>query len=422
MKHLNKDQISLYWNHSHIWGFLVWHSLHSLGLPFKILTAQDILKDGIHSKLLIVPGGSAKLKSKDLYKDNKQQGHEIIKNFVKTGGNYLGFCGGAGFALSEKESLGICPWKRSAIQDRLLHHVSGHLHVKCEKSEFFKNTKNYAEEEKIFPVWFPGRFQSDKDILSCNNDVFVLARYIKPSSNFYMSDLPLASFSKEFTQESFEVYGANLDPNLKHEPCAVQGQYEQGNYVLSYAHLETPNSPFANTVYLNILEEFSKLGKITTSKVDELDFDYILKHKLNWEEATLAKSTEKLQHLFGLGLELQLFYERTSWLYGWKIRMHGIQFANLRAVLILLQSLKPNDAMIRKWQEIKDEFSALCEVFYNGTLSWLYARRLALSLPELVSPSILADQENRLFGKAMEMDGICNSLVLLLESVFILQD
>ncbi len=414
MKSKERHEISLYWNHSHIWGFLVWHSLKSLGLPFNILTADDILKHGIDSKLLIVPGGSAKLKSRDLCKDNPH-GHESIRKFVQEGGNYLGFCGGAGFALDENEALALCPWKRSAIQDRLLHHISGHLHVDCSNHAFFDTA---TKEEKLFPVWFPARFSKEEN----SKEVTILANYNKPSKDLYMADLPLASFSEDFLQESADLYGADLNPHLNGEPSTIMGNFGKGKYLLSYAHLETPDSPFANQVYFNILKDFANISSIEAKKVPSLDFDYREKNCIVWEDDYLRQIQEKLQIILNLALELKLFYPRTPWLCGWKLGLHGVQLINLRAVLTFLQGLEPNNAMINSWKEKREEFLKLFDVFYDGVIYLFYARRLSESTPDLVSVHILSDQQNRLFGKAMDMDGICNALVLKLEEVFLLHD
>ncbi len=404
------EKISLYWDHSHIWGFLAWHSLHSLGLPYRIVSAKDILNEGIKTNLLLVPGGSAKHKSQEL----GSKGLEIIKKFIADGGKYLGFCGGAGFALSEKESLGICPWKRSTIHDRLLHHVSGHLYVTCSDDKIIPSDK----ENKTLPVWFPARFASDSDT-SKENTPRVLARYSKISTDLYLSDLPLSLFKPEYAQESFDMYGKKLDPLLYGEPTTIRGEYGKGEYIISYAHLETPNSCFANRFYFNILEDFAQLDNISANCVPELKLSSL---EIKWQDDLLARTQMKLESLFNLALDLHLLFYRTPWLYGWKTGLQGVQLANLRMALSVLQNLPPNDKMFQKWNKSKEDFENLFDIFYEGVQSWFYARRLCLSLPDVISPDLLSDQQARLFGKAMEMGGICSDLVRILEDIFILQD
>ncbi len=399
--------IALLWSHSHIWGFLVLHSLQSLSIPFTLLHAEDIQKHGIDNniKLLIVPGGSARLKGEAL----GAEGLEHIRTFVQGGGNYLGFCGGCGLALSTDEGLGLCPYERSFLQDRLLHHISGNLFI--DDSENIFAPKNFSKEETLLPVWFPARFA----VKECENAPKVLAKYTKASPDLYMADLP-QSFIDEYAQESMDLLGKYLDPQLENEPVAVHGNYGQGKYLLSYAHLETPASPYANAMLANILEDFAQI-ELEKHSIDNLDLNNIPQ---NWANINLSECRNKFEELLQLALDLRLFFERTSWLYGWTSGLPGIQFANLRMVFTFLQSIKANEKMLAKWEEIEEEFLALFHVFYEGTRSWLYARRLCISLPDTVSAHLLSDQQNRLFGEAMKMNGICGQLVDMLESVYVL--
>ncbi len=404
-KNERKIEIALYWDHSHIWGFLVWHSLSSLSIPFKLLTAKDLLESEMDFSLIIVPGGSARAKAGSLGKE----GQEKIRQFIENGGKYLGFCGGAGFALTADEGLNICEWKRSSISDRLLHHISGHLFVEMGDNELIP----YATNEKaLVPVWFPGRFAAKE-----SENIQVLLRYIKPSSDFYMSDLPLTLFDEEYQEESIDLYGASLDPKVANEPVTIKGKYGKGEYILSYAHLETPASAFANRFYFNILEYFTSIS-IKETIVPNLELDSLT---VLWQDEDLDTCCLKLQHLMNLALELNLLFSRTSWLDGWKQGMQGVQFANLKMALFLLRSIEPNKAMRERWQEERNEFLELFDLFLYAAKSWLYSKRLCLSMPHLISENMLKDQQNRLFGKAMEFGGICGKLVMKLEEVFLLQ-
>ncbi len=399
------EPIALYWEHSHIWGFLVWHSLSSLSIPFKLVTAKDICTQELDFSLLIVPGGSARLKASSL----GARGQEKIRDFVVKGGKYLGFCGGAGFALSSKEGLGLCAWKRSTISDRLLHHISGHLYVNPSANPLIPLLE---KAKMLVPVWFPGRFAAED-----TKDIEILLRYIKPSSDFYMSDLPITLFNEEYQQESIDLYGASLDPKVADEPVAIQGKYGEGEYILSYAHLETPASPFANQLYFNILSHFTSLP-IIEKIVPNLELDSL---DVLWEDKILDKACLELQNLMKLALELNMLFNRTSWLDGWKQGMQGVQFANLKMALFILRSIEPNKAMQEKWNQEKEDFSLLFSLFIHAARSWLYSKRLCQSMPHLISESMLKDQQERLFGKAMEFGGICNELVIKLEEVFLLQ-
>ena len=110
--------INILWDASHIWGYLLLHAVKATGIPFRVLKGLDIAHSGLTGKMLIVPGGSARRKFEAL----GAQGTEAIHRFVKEGGHYMGFCGGAGLALSG--NLGLCPWKRDGMPDRMQHLVS----------------------------------------------------------------------------------------------------------------------------------------------------------------------------------------------------------------------------------------------------------------------------------------------------------
>lgn len=400
--------ITVYWDHSHIWGFLLWHSLHSLEIPFKLLSSKDISKQLLDdTSLLIVPGGSARLKASSL----GTKGKKAVKDFLAEGGKYLGFCGGAGLALSTKEGLALCPWKRSSFSDRLLHHISGHLFV--HKSEHFLLPTS-EEDTAILPVWFPARFEV---VETQEEQPLVLARYGEASKDFYMSDLPLSLFTQEYSHESMALYGIDLDPHLRGEPASILGKYAKGEYILSYAHLETPYSHFANNFYFNILENFAGI-KNDFKCVPQLDLDLL---EVKWEDNVLEECSQKLMCLLDFGMGLGLLFRRTPWLIGWKQGLQGGQLANLRMALFILRSLSPDSAMRAKWEEESEKFSRLFKLFYEGVHSFFYAQRLCLSLTDVLSTSLLVDQQTRLFGKAMEMGGICGELVDILESVFLMQ-
>lgn len=97
------QSIFILYDHSHIWGLMAYKSLSQLGFLCRLIKAQDIAEADILSKhtpkLLIVPGGNAKLKSMALGDKGK---YNILK-YVRSGGNYLGFCGGAGLALNHDQ-------------------------------------------------------------------------------------------------------------------------------------------------------------------------------------------------------------------------------------------------------------------------------------------------------------------------------
>ena len=109
------------WDASHLWGYVALHALRAAGVPHRVLKASEIAQEGVSGKALLVPGGGARAKAAAL----GSAGMEAVRAFVRGGGAYLGICGGAGLALSS--GIGLSPWKRAGMSDRLQHLVSGHI-------------------------------------------------------------------------------------------------------------------------------------------------------------------------------------------------------------------------------------------------------------------------------------------------------
>jgi len=91
--------LHILWDESHVWGLLAWRAVESMGLPYRLVRAQEIA-DGLLSRnppaLLLVPGGTARLKADAL----GETGMQAVRDYVAGGGSYLGFCGGAGLGLT----------------------------------------------------------------------------------------------------------------------------------------------------------------------------------------------------------------------------------------------------------------------------------------------------------------------------------
>ena len=230
------SSLYVYWNESNMWGLLLWRALSAWGLPHRLVRGEEIAKGLLIQKppsALIVPGGGAKKKFEALGRD----GVKAIRDYVDSGGVYLGFCGGAGLGLSGPFGLGLCPWKRRAFSERTQHFCSGHIFVRTPRPNPL--IPDSLPEKPLVPVWWPARFDPEE-----NSDISVLATYDKPGPDFWVADLPLASLPREPLKTLETTYGIHLWPHfMRDRPCIIQGSFGKGKYVLSYAHLETPDSP-----------------------------------------------------------------------------------------------------------------------------------------------------------------------------------
>jgi hypothetical protein len=94
---------------------------------------------------------------------------------------------------------------------------------------------------------------------------------------------------------------------------------------------------------------------------------------------------------------------------------------NLRLALAMTPSLEPRDGCLAAWRSVKEDFSRLAPLFFQGARSWLLARRLADTLadsaPGMLPRELLFGQRQALFGSPMAGGGLCGQLLDMLESV-----
>lgn len=434
--------VHILWDASHIWGLMAWRALRALGVPALLVKAQEIAQGALHGKaqsgvrLLLVPGGSSRLKAAHLGK----AGRAAVRDFVARGGCYLGICGGAGLALShddETQSLGLCPWKRAPYSWRFQHLISGHLLARA-----LEEAPPLAEPGSLsLPVWWPGRFAPDKDCAA----VRVLAESLGPAPDLWLADLPLAGLAPQVLQSWREGYGVDLSPGfLAGQPLLVTGSFGQGRYLLSYSHLETPESPAANAWLAEILSGFGiavaaprtlpswELAVAAPAyPADAPAFSQPSPPAQAALALTMRQASLRIQRLLDLGEEQRLFFRRTPWLWGWKAGLPGMVLNNLLAAFAELESLLCRDfssaseiaafaELARHWQDMGERFESLLAQFCQGAEAWLMASRLAAMLaptmPDAVAGEGLARQRAELFGQAMQGGGLAGELLLLVEA------
>ena len=87
-------ELYILWDASTIWGLMALRAAQAFALPCRLVKAQEIAQGLLSGKppaMLLVPGGAARLKCAAL----GRAGREAIRAYVRAGGRYLGFCGGA---------------------------------------------------------------------------------------------------------------------------------------------------------------------------------------------------------------------------------------------------------------------------------------------------------------------------------------
>ena len=143
--------VAVLWDQSLVWGLLCIDTLSILGVPFRLLSASEICADCLDAfRILLVPGGWAAHKVRAL----GETGRLKVAKFIDEGGSYIGFCGGAGLALSSPPALYLTPIRRMPLSERLPS-ASGEIYVSGALSHpAWQN----IPPEILVSVWWPSQF------------------------------------------------------------------------------------------------------------------------------------------------------------------------------------------------------------------------------------------------------------------------
>ena len=407
------SSIHVYWDESHFWGLLVSRALSAWAIPHRLVRGTEIAdgvltgKSGDPPRLLIVPGGRAKGKADRLGK----AGMDAIREYVAGGGAYLGFCGGAGLALTGPYGLNLCPWTRKGYANRLHHFLSGHVAARLDAGHPL--VPDALEGRAMLPVWWPGRFAPGN-----GDGVTTLARYGDPGPDFWVADLHLASLPRGTIADWENLYGISLSPDLAGRPCVIENRYGKGRVVLSYAHLETPASPEANRWLLHLLGAFLD-EPLSGGPVDAWD---VASRPVAWDDPVLAAARKAMEDVIATGTSHFLLFWRNPWLLGWRRGIPGAGINSLYSLICEAMAAEPGDRALEFWNARRDRFRVLMELLTGGLSGYLLAERLAMTVfhsdPEAVSQEGLREQRRALFGIAPEPGGLSSDLSSLLEELY----
>lgn len=374
--------VQILWDASHIWGLMALRAMRSFGIPCRLISAKDIAQGCLFRKpprILIIPGGNARQKAVSL----GEAGRAAILAWISDGGAYIGFCGGAGLALSQPnphDGLGLCPWRRKPYPDRLAHLLSGPILADTPRGSM------------SLPVWWPGRFEQGSE------DLAILARYSAPQADTWLADRPFARSGRpECAQEA-----ASLEQDASFpfgQPLIIAGHYGSGAYILSYAHLETPASEAANSWLAEILAGFgANPTRAVTAEWRTMASDLT-------GHAFFQSAWLRLREMLKPSRNPGLFFPRTSWLLGWKQGLPGIICNSLLADLLELAE----NGNLEKDAELEASF----EAFFDRARIWLaeYSRH------ELTGQ--LAKGRDQIFGHPMLGGGRAGRLLDRLEELIL---
>lgn len=401
------------WDHSHLWGLLACRGLRALGAPYRTVSADAVAHGALTRQrppALIVPGGFARRKFAAL----GPAGAAAVREYVAGGGNYFGICGGAGLALSHADGLGLCPWVRRPFSDRLDHLVSGHVRLRADAaSPLFPG---HLPAELAAPVWWPAGFvppQSPPD-----SPVAVLAAYDGPEEDLLLADIPLGGLTETVLDACRERFGLSLTPAfLEGGACVITGRFGQGRYVLSHAHLETPNSPAANAWFAHLLASLSGangLGHDVPPWEPHAE-------PTRFADPALETARDDLGRLVAAGIAQRLLFHRNSWLLGWRPGMPGFPLSNLAAMLAFAAGTPATPPALDYWHDIGPDFARRFAAFARRLETFFPAQRLEITLSLVSTPPAadpnLAAECHELFGNTPGGGGQCAALTTLLDGL-----
>jgi len=318
-----KPTIAFLWDESFLWALMAYRSFKALGLDPVIVTSADVRAGALDGfDILFVPGGWASDKTVAL----GEVGAEAVRGFVRGGGSYMGFCGGAGLALDVQGGLALTHVSRVPTKSRVPS-FSGEITLTADDTEH--HIWRGIRRPYNFHVWWPGQFHMGE-----GDGVRVVARYGKPGRDFCLADLTADDVERfDNGWESWEQsYGINLDPaRLVGEPAIIEADYGAGRVFLSYPHLETPGSRKGNRALLNIVEHLKKRdgGGGPSFKRGGPS-----RYPVSKEAREAAVAMERaMREFIAFGERNFLWYWRTSWVLQWRRGVRGVEYSALRALV-----------------------------------------------------------------------------------------
>ena len=395
------NRVHVLWDESYYWALMLWRALLHGGVPFRLVRAAEIASGLLQRNppgVLLVPGGWARFKSAAL----GPGGRRAVAAYLEAGGAYLGFCGGAGLALPEHGGLALCPLCRKPVSERLPN-FSGSVSAALHGHELVPEGLPAAVR---LPVWWPSQFAVPKA-----GDVRVLASYLEPGPDFWVSDLAWEDIRGRDLDAWRRLYGINLDPGLlAGEPCVITGSCGQGRYILSYAHLESPESATANSWLGHMLSLLSGQPSAFFASAAVPTWD-LQNQPVRWDDPTLARMVADLEDILAMGLRHFLLFWRRPWILGWRRGVPGFVLTTLYAQVVTARSLEPDAAALEYWEGRAADAAKDSARFRERMIAYLLAERLAMhqgeaSSPEACSSESLQARRNALLGEFPGYSGL----------------
>ncbi len=412
--------VAVLWDQSLIWGLVCIETMESLGVPYRLLSGGEIARGALDGyRVLLVPGGWASHKLGALGKD----GGEQIRRFIHVGGTYLGFCGGAGLALSSPPSLNLLPLKRLPLSSRLPS-ASGELWITgVPEHEVWKDLPLQIP----ISVWWPSQFAFEP----CDS-IVPIATYSATGKDFWVADLPMADLKSALLdmREWEKTYGINLDPSrILGHPAILGARLGRGVLILSYPHLETPGDFWGNRLFLNVLDYLDRISFMDprphVPKHDDMAASPMRPTRKCL--SPLERSKEQLDSLIRFGERHLLWNWRSPWLLRWRRGIRGLEYGTLAVVGKFLarqfRGLAVDEDRADPWVEALEDIAKDVEEFCHQARLLLLEERLSAqsgNLTKLGSINTRVDSlRTLLFGDQMNHSGLSRTLFDKLDSLLL---
>jgi hypothetical protein len=362
-----KNKVAFLWDESFLWGLMAYKALRSNNLPFEFIRSDDI-KNGClkNYKVIFVPGGWASNKMKTL----GEKGISEIKNFVDKGGNYLGFCGGAG--LATLDGIGLLDIKRVPTKQRVPS-FSGRIYLNinehpiwdglndrtaaqqnssaAEQQQNMENNtllnKNYCStalllycSENIFHAWWPSQFLTPPIPPLVRGGIKILATYGDALSDSFSSDLNVGDVEANGSWPELEdIYKINLNPQrLKGTPAVVEGSFGKGKVILSLIHFDTPDDTNGAKVLKNLWEYLAE--QCNSAIVRQCDRKNLQPSAFSLQSINEIESL--VADLINLGMRNFLWFWRNPMLLQWRRGIRGLEYCTLHIMIKEMREILKN--------------------------------------------------------------------------------
>ncbi len=300
-----RNRAALLWDESFLWGVMAHKALVEGGLAHDLIRAEDIKKGRlIDYSLLFVPGGWASNKIQAL----GDEGVEAIRRFVRGGGTYIGFCGGAG--LATEDGIGLLPVKRRPTSERVPS-FNGRIRVNTSDHPLWQGVA-----EPVFHAWWPSQFVVDRS-------VSVLATYGEAMPDSFSSDVNVGDAVAGGWAALERIYGINLDPKrLMHEPAVIEGEFGEGRVLLSLLHFDTPGDRNGAMVLKNLWMRLSP--EVRDHMPNSNGFQSIRQ-----TDGIMGECEKAVTRLIDLGQRNFLWFWRNPLLLQWRRGVRGLEYCTL---------------------------------------------------------------------------------------------